>query len=58
MWKTNMDKIKKILNKPNKMTTLITIACMAILTSIFCNYVEANNKASKKTKKENTITYL
>jgi hypothetical protein len=42
------------------MTTIITLACMAILTSIFCNYVEANNKAdkAKKAKKENTITYL
>jgi hypothetical protein len=40
------------------MTTLITLTCMAILTSIFCNYVEANNKASKKTKKENRIIYL
>jgi hypothetical protein len=40
------------------MATIITLACMAILTSIFCSYVEANNKASKKAKKENTITYL
>jgi hypothetical protein len=40
------------------MATLITLACMAILTSIFCNYVEANNKASKKAKKENRIIYL
>jgi hypothetical protein len=40
------------------MATLITLTCMAILTSIFCSYVEANNKASKKAKKENRIIYL
>ena len=42
------------------MATIITLTCMAILTSIFCNYVEANNKSdkAKKGKKENTITYL
>ncbi len=42
------------------MASLITLTCMAILTGMFCNYVEANNKAdkAKKAKKENTITYL
>jgi|688.fasta_scaffold56074_15 hypothetical protein len=39
------------------MTSLLTLTCIAILTSMFCNYVESNNKADK-TKKENKITYL
>jgi hypothetical protein len=41
------------------MATIITITCMAILTSIFCNYVEANNKSDKakkgKERKHNNI---